>query len=70
MPCAALTLLRFLALTRTRRSECTPSLMICLTLTFLPRFRQIFDAVSYSKGASVLKMLSNLVGEETFLKGV
>lgn len=31
---------------------------------------QIFDAISYSKGASVLKMLSNMVGEETFLKGV
>ncbi|GAA5938456.1 M1 family metallopeptidase [Sporobolomyces koalae] len=31
---------------------------------------QIFDAVSYSKGASVLKMLSNYVGQEVFLKGV
>lgn len=31
---------------------------------------QIFDAISYSKGASVLRMLSKLVGEETFLKGV
>ncbi|KAE8234742.1 hypothetical protein CF326_g220 [Tilletia indica] len=31
---------------------------------------QIFDAISYAKGASVLNMLSNLVGQETFLKGV
>ena len=32
--------------------------------------QQIFDAVSYSKGASVLKMLANKVGQDTFLKGV
>ncbi|CAO1624129.1 unnamed protein product [Sympodiomycopsis kandeliae] len=31
---------------------------------------QIFDAVSYSKGASVLRMLSSVVGEDVFLKGV
>ncbi|KAH9169598.1 leucyl aminopeptidase [Lactarius sanguifluus] len=31
---------------------------------------QIFDSLSYSKGASVLRMLSKFVGEETFLKGV
>ncbi|WFC99442.1 Aminopeptidase 2 mitochondrial [Malassezia yamatoensis] len=31
---------------------------------------QVFDAISYSKGASVLRMLSKLIGEETFLKGV
>ncbi|EAU88167.2 leucyl aminopeptidase [Coprinopsis cinerea okayama7 len=31
---------------------------------------QIFDALSYSKAASVLRMLSNYVGEERFLKGV
>ncbi|GAA6058627.1 hypothetical protein JCM10212_004038 [Sporobolomyces blumeae] len=31
---------------------------------------QIFDAVSYSKGASVLKMLSNFVGERVFVRGV
>lgn len=32
--------------------------------------QQIFDAVSYSKGGSVLKMLANMVGKDTFLKGV
>lgn len=32
--------------------------------------QQIFDAISYSKGASVLKMLSNMVGEKTFIQGV
>lgn len=31
---------------------------------------QIFDAISYSKGASVLRMLSQMLGQETFLKGV
>ncbi|KAF9054698.1 leucyl aminopeptidase [Panaeolus papilionaceus] len=31
---------------------------------------QIFDALSYSKAASVLRMLANHVGEEKFLKGV
>ncbi|KAK7693087.1 hypothetical protein QCA50_002652 [Cerrena zonata] len=31
---------------------------------------QIFDALSYSKAASVLRMLSDYVGEDKFLKGV
>lgn len=31
---------------------------------------QIFDAISYSKGSSVLKMLANYVGEDNFIKGV
>ncbi|KZT03397.1 uncharacterized protein LAESUDRAFT_761974 [Laetiporus sulphureus 93-53] len=31
---------------------------------------QIFDRLSYSKAASVLRMLSDYVGEERFLKGV
>ncbi|RXW20987.1 hypothetical protein EST38_g4846 [Candolleomyces aberdarensis] len=31
---------------------------------------QIFDDLSYSKAASVLRMLSNYVGEDRFLKGV
>ncbi|KAI3616148.1 leucyl aminopeptidase [Moniliophthora roreri] len=31
---------------------------------------QIFDALSYSKAASILRMLSDHVGEEKFLKGV
>ncbi|THH28051.1 hypothetical protein EUX98_g6136 [Antrodiella citrinella] len=31
---------------------------------------QIFDSLSYSKAASVLRMLSRYVGEEDFLKGV
>ncbi|ODV80897.1 aminopeptidase 2 [Suhomyces tanzawaensis NRRL Y-17324] len=31
---------------------------------------QIFDAISYSKGSSILKMLSKWLGEETFIKGV
>ncbi len=34
------------------------------------QINQIFDSISYSKGASVLRMLSGLVGEEKFLKGV
>lgn len=31
---------------------------------------QVFDAISYSKGASVLRMLAQMVGPDTFLKGV
>jgi aminopeptidase 2 len=31
---------------------------------------QIFDAISYSKGCSIIQMLSTYLGEETFLKGV
>lgn len=34
------------------------------------QINQIFDALSYSKAGSVLRMLSAFVGEETFLKGV
>lgn len=31
---------------------------------------QIFDAISYSKGSSVLRMISKYLGEEVFLQGV
>ncbi|CAG8543698.1 10366_t:CDS:10, partial [Acaulospora colombiana] len=31
---------------------------------------QIFDAISYYKGASVIRMLSNYLGEDVFLSGV
>lgn len=31
---------------------------------------QIFDAISYSKGSSILRMVSNYLGEEDFLLGV
>lgn len=31
---------------------------------------QIFDAISYSKGSSVLKMLANYLGEDNFIKGI
>jgi len=31
---------------------------------------QIFDSLSYSKAASVLRMLSDYVGEDRFLAGV
>ncbi|ESK92478.1 leucyl aminopeptidase [Moniliophthora roreri MCA 2997] len=34
------------------------------------KISQIFDTLSYSKAASVLRMLSDHVGEEQFLKGV
>jgi len=30
----------------------------------------IFDAISYAKGASVIRMLSSLIGFETFMKGM
>ena len=32
--------------------------------------RELFDAISYSKGGSVLRMLENYVGPETFKKGL
>jgi puromycin-sensitive aminopeptidase len=31
---------------------------------------QLFDAISYSKGASVIRMLENFLGEETFRRGL
>jgi aminopeptidase 2 len=31
---------------------------------------EIFDAISYSKGSSVLRMISKYLGEDTFIKGV
>jgi len=31
---------------------------------------QIFDAISYLKGSSVIRMLSGHLGQETFLAGV
>lgn len=31
---------------------------------------QIFDSISYSKGSSVIRMLSDHLGQETFLHGV
>ncbi|OZJ06731.1 hypothetical protein BZG36_00345 [Bifiguratus adelaidae] len=31
---------------------------------------QIFDAISYSKGASVIRMLASWLGEKVFLKGI
>ncbi|KAJ6557958.1 peptidase family M1-domain-containing protein [Mycena capillaripes] len=34
------------------------------------KINQIFDGLSYSKSASVLRMLSRFVGEDKFLKGV
>ncbi|KAF5358359.1 hypothetical protein D9756_001847 [Leucocoprinus leucothites] len=34
------------------------------------RINQIFDSLSYCKAASVLRMLSSYVGQESFLKGV
>lgn len=31
---------------------------------------QIFDAISYSKGSCVLRMISKYIGEETFMEGI
>ena len=31
---------------------------------------QIFDAISYSKGSSVIRMISKYIGEETFMEGI
>ncbi|SCV72291.1 BQ2448_4985 [Microbotryum intermedium] len=31
---------------------------------------QIFDSISYNKGAGVLRMLSNFIGQDTFIRGV
>lgn len=58
-------LARALALDSLRSSH--PIEMPCKTEADV---QQIFDALTYSKGASCLKMLSNFVGEDKFLKGV
>jgi len=34
------------------------------------QINQIFDAISYSKGSCVLRMVSKYLGEETFLEGI
>jgi len=34
------------------------------------QIREIFDAISYDKGGSVLRMLENYVGIENFRKGL
>lgn len=34
------------------------------------QIHQIFDAISYSKGSCIVKMAANLLGEETFIKGI
>lgn len=34
------------------------------------QIEELFDAISYSKGGSILKMLESYLGEETFRKGV
>ncbi|KAL6709626.1 Aminopeptidase 2 mitochondrial [Coniothyrium glycines] len=31
---------------------------------------QIFDAISYSKGSSVIRMISKYIGEDTFMEGI
>jgi aminopeptidase 2 len=36
----------------------------------LSEIHQIFDAISYHKGASVIRMASAFLGEERFLSGV
>ena len=36
----------------------------------LSEIHQIFDAISYFKGANVIRMLSTFLGEEVFLSGV
>jgi puromycin-sensitive aminopeptidase len=34
------------------------------------QIEEIFDAISYNKGASVIRMISNLIGENSFRKGL
>ncbi|KAK6530013.1 Aminopeptidase 2 mitochondrial, variant 2 [Orbilia ellipsospora] len=36
----------------------------------IAEINQIFDAISYSKGSCVLRMVSQYIGEETFMKGI
>ena len=37
---------------------------------FLPQITEIFDAISYNKGASVLRMLENFMGAPEFRQGI
>lgn len=32
--------------------------------------RRIFDAISYSKGASIIRMMNSFLGEKTFIKAI
>ncbi|KAL1923030.1 uncharacterized protein VTP21DRAFT_9406 [Calcarisporiella thermophila] len=41
-----------------------------LTVNKAEEILQIFDQISYSKGASVIRMLANWMGEEVFLSGI
>ncbi len=41
-----------------------------VTVSHTDEIDQIFDAISYSKGASVLRMLASYIGEEAFRNGL
>lgn len=46
-----------------------PRLLTLLSLS-LSKINQIFDDISYSKGASLIRMLNGFLGQETFMNGV
>ena len=45
-------------------------ILLKFTVNDPAEIHQIFDAISYYKGASVIRMLSSWLGVETFLSGV
>ena len=40
------------------------------TVTDPAQINELFDSISYDKGASLIRFLQGLLGEETFLKGL
>ncbi|CAF1689155.1 unnamed protein product, partial [Adineta ricciae] len=43
---------------------------ISVEVTHPDEINSIFDAISYNKGASILRMLYTVLGQSTFFKGV
>jgi len=43
---------------------------ISVTVSHPDEINEIFDDISYGKGASIIRMMANFLGLDTFIKGV
>ncbi|KGQ01598.1 hypothetical protein PAAG_11728 [Paracoccidioides lutzii Pb01] len=50
--------------------RCEAAILLKIPVKRAHEVNQIFDAISYSKGSSVLRMISKYIGEEQFIQGV